>query len=170
MWHQWFNCNFMKLQEIFLCAKKVKTTTLFNNFFFFHDSLCREFKKVSCFHKPVWRFQKRGWLADFLAQPYVFEPEYTDNARWTSERRLLRQWYCVVVLQWICFEEKKLLNKVVIFVFFAHKSYSCSFIKLWLNHWCHMVYFMSLLPFWALNVVVAVYAGSESSQISSKIS
>ncbi len=33
MWHQWFNRNFMKLWEYFLCAKKTKITTLFNNFF-----------------------------------------------------------------------------------------------------------------------------------------
>ncbi len=33
-------------------------------------------------------------------------------------------------------EEIKLLNKVVIFVFFAYKKYSRSFIKLWLmNHY-----------------------------------
>ncbi len=38
-------------------------------------------------------------------------------------------------------EEQKLLNKVVIFVFFAHKKYPCSFITLWLNHWCHKEYF-----------------------------
>ncbi len=30
--------------------------------------------------------------------------------------------------------EKKLLNKVILFVFFAHKKYSRSFVKLWLNH------------------------------------
>ncbi len=33
MWHQWFNRNVMKLQEYFLCAKKIKITTLFNDFF-----------------------------------------------------------------------------------------------------------------------------------------
>ncbi len=27
MWHQWFNLNFMKLQEYFLCAKKTKIMT-----------------------------------------------------------------------------------------------------------------------------------------------
>ncbi len=37
-------------------------------------------------------------------------------------------------------EEKKLLNKVIIFVFFAHKMYSRCFIKLRLNHWCHIDY------------------------------
>ncbi len=51
----------------------------------------------------------------------------------------------------------KLLNKAIIFVFFAYKKYSCSFIKLRFNHWCHMDYFNNalILPFWALNVVVS---------------
>ncbi len=67
-------------------------------------------------------------------------------------------------------EEKNLLNKVIIFIFFAHKKYSRSFIKLSLYHWCHMDDFNDVLTtFWTLNVV-AVYAGSESSWISSKIS
>ncbi len=49
----------------------------------------------------------------------------------------------------------KLLNKCVIFVFFAHKKYSHSFKTLRLNHWCHMDYLtMSLWCFWTLNVVV----------------
>ncbi len=39
----------------------------------------------------------------------------------------------------------ELLNKVVIFVFFAYKKYSRSFIKLRLNPWCHMDYFTDLL-------------------------
>ncbi len=39
----------------------------------------------------------------------------------------------------------ELLNKVVIFVFFAHKKYSRSFVKLRLNHWCHMDYFNNVL-------------------------
>ncbi len=33
MWHRWFNRNFMKLREYFLCAKKTKIMTLFYNFF-----------------------------------------------------------------------------------------------------------------------------------------
>ncbi len=32
MWHQWFICNFMKLWEYFLCAKKTKILTLFSDF------------------------------------------------------------------------------------------------------------------------------------------
>ncbi len=69
-------------------------------------------------------------------------------------------------------EEKKLMNKVIL-VFFAHKKYSCSFIKLRLNHWCHMDYFNDVLTtFLGLErfSCIAVYAGSESSRISSKIS
>ncbi len=31
MWHQWFNLNFTKLREYFLCARKTKIMTLFNN-------------------------------------------------------------------------------------------------------------------------------------------
>ncbi len=42
-------------------------------------------------------------------------------------------------------EEKKLFNKVIIFVFFAHKKYSRSFINLRLNHCGHMDYFNNVL-------------------------
>ncbi len=31
MWRQWTNCNFTKLREYFLSARKTKITTLFNN-------------------------------------------------------------------------------------------------------------------------------------------
>ncbi len=68
-------------------------------------------------------------------------------------------------------EEKKLLNKVIIFVFFVHKKYSCSFITLQLNHWCHMDYFNDvLIAFLGLECVscIAVYGGSESSRIHKK--
>ncbi len=37
------------------------------------------------------------------------------------------------------------LNKVVIFVFFAHIKYSHSFVNLRLNHWRHLDYFNDLL-------------------------
>ncbi len=50
---------------------------------------------------------------------------------------------------WEWDRREELLDKVVIFVFFAHKKYSRSFIKLRLNHWC----FNDVLPFWALNVL-----------------
>ncbi len=58
--------------------------------------------------------------------------------------------------------------------FFAlgHKKYSYSFIKLRLNHCCHVDYFNNVLTFLGLEhgSCVAVYAGSEISRISSKIS
>ncbi len=44
---------------------------------------------------------------------------------------------------------EKLLNKVVILGFLAHKKYSHSFIKLRLNH-CTI---LPMLRFWALNLV-----------------
>ncbi len=61
MWHQWFNHNFVKLQEYFLCAKK-KKITLFNHFFSsvsvsatclweYHNA---DAKKKSMWQKYVW--------------------------------------------------------------------------------------------------------------------
>ncbi len=55
----------------------------------------------------------------------------------------------------------------------SHKKYSRSFVKLRLNPWCHLDYFTDLLAmFLDLDRVrtLAVYGGSESSQIPSKIS
>ncbi len=41
--------------------------------------------------------------------------------------------------------------------FFVHKNYYRSFIKLRLNHRCHMDYFTDvLIPLWTLNLVVAL--------------
>ncbi len=59
-------------------------------------------------------------------------------------------------------EGEKLLNKVVIY-FFAHKKYSRSFIKIWLNHWCHMDYFNDVLTIFLgleRGSCIAVYAES----------
>ncbi len=70
-------------------------------------------------------------------------------------------------------EEQKLLNDVVIFVFFAHKKYCRSFTTLRLNHWCHMDYFNNVFTtFLGLEhgSSIAVYGGPESSRISSNIS
>ncbi len=66
-----------------------------------------------------------------------------------------RSWHrtaYVVYIQWVLSKIEpgwrggdELLNKVVIFVFFAHKKYSRSFVKLRLNPWCHMDYFNDVL-------------------------
>ncbi len=58
------------------------------------------------------------------------------------------------------------LNKVVIFVFFAHRKYSHRFVILRLNRWCHVDYFNDVFTTF-LSVdrvrILAVYRGSESS-------
>ncbi len=67
----------------------------------------------------------------------------------------MKQWYCCERRLKTDTEEKTFLNKVVIFVFLAHKKYSRSFIKLRLNTditWTILM--MSLLPFWTLNMSV----------------
>ncbi len=81
----------------------------------------------------------------------------------SSERRLLCQqlytnasWYSRECTTKTNREEKILLNEVVVFVFFAHKKYSRSFIKLQLTDVTWTILKMSLLPFWALNVSVAL--------------
>ncbi len=59
----------------------------------------------------------------------------------------------------------KLLNKCVIFVFFAHKKYSHSFKTLWLNHWCHVNYYNDVLAMFLdleRGSSLAVYAGQNS--------
>ncbi len=57
---------------------------------------------------------------------------------------------CVVVLSWMLGE-----IVVIIFVFFAHKKYSRSFIQLRLNQWCHVNYFIDVL-----NIFLALECGS----------
>ncbi len=50
MWHQWFNFNVIKLWKYFLCTKKTKIMTLFNNFF----SFVSEF---DAFNRVPWRIR-----------------------------------------------------------------------------------------------------------------
>ncbi len=56
---------------------------------------------------------------------------------------------CIVILSTMAAcrsrQDEELLNKVIIFVFFVHKKYFRSFVKLWLNHWHHMDYFTDVL-------------------------
>ncbi len=54
----------------------------------------------------------------------------------------------------------ELLNKVIISVFFVHTKYSRGFVRLRLNHWCHLDYFTNLIAmFLSLDCVnyIAVY-------------
>ncbi len=58
-------------------------------------------------------------------------------------------------------DEEELFNKDVIFVFFAHKMYSHSFVKLRLNNVTWTILTMSLLHFWVWEYFrcAAVYGG-----------
>ncbi len=56
-----------------------------------------------------------------------------------------------------CRRREELLNKVVVFVFFLSKKYSRSFINYsWTTDVTWTILTMSLLPFWVLNVSVAL--------------
>ncbi len=83
----------------------------------------------------------------------------------------------VVYVQWILSKmapgwrrRNELRIKSLIFVFFAHKEYSRSFVKLRSNHWCHTDYFNNV--FWTVIVLGSLLSmgGPESSRNSSKIS
>ncbi len=82
---------------------------------------------------------------------------------------------CILVLSWMVAEtdQKRRNCWIKLFLFsFGHKKYSRSFITLRFNHWCHMGYFNDVhTKFLSLEHVscFAVYPGSESSWISSKI-
>ncbi len=86
----------------------------------------------------------------FFAQPYLFEPEYTDDE--LREMVVLHQnasisnITCMHLRTFVSKTDtkKRNLNKVN-FVFFVHKKYSRSCIKLQLNPWCHMDYFNDVL-------------------------
>ncbi len=146
MWHQWFNRNFTNLREYFLCPKK-KIMNLFNNL-----SPPRHPNNVCCSVSAACGY------AVYVVYALISMSTTYPHIHCI---RCLRMWYFPLwhyrVMWW----------RRVIFVFFAHKKYSCSFVKLWLNHWCHMKYFNDLLAkFMSLDRVriLAVYGGSESSR------
>ncbi len=92
-----------------------------------------------------------------------FQTRKTFNHFLNSNEDIFMKWYSCEHAWKTDTEEKILLNKVIIVVFFVHKMYSHSFIKLRLN-WCHIDYFNDVLTtFLGLKRVscVAVYAGSE---------
>ncbi len=150
----------MKLQEYFLCTKKTKITTLFN----------KSLRRQTSTH--VHDTTTTHVIAFFCLQTSLSASRF--NVR-TPAPVSAASHACVVVVSWWASktgtEEKKLLNKVDIFVFFVHKKYSHSFIQLRLNHWCHMDYFNDVLTtFLGPEHVscIAVYAGSESSRFNQK--
>ncbi len=107
----------------------------------------------------------RGWLAIVCPALLIWTRIYRwwikRDWRSTSEWRLLHQHALTTDM-----EKNTLLNKVFIFVFFAHKKYSCSVITVQLNHWCYTDYFNDdLTIFLGLErgSCVEVYTGSEIS-------
>ncbi len=70
---------------------------------------------------------------------FMFRSKHA-HASWYSPK-----WRLGDVEFWTWMWRDELLNKVIIVFFFAHKKYSRSFVKLWLNHWCHMDYFNDVL-------------------------
>ncbi len=80
-----------------------------------------------------------------------------------TSRGMHMLWYCRERASKSNTEENNLLNKVIIFVLFAHKKYSCSSVQP--NHWCHVDYFNDVLTtFLGLECVscIAVYAGQKA--------
>ncbi len=72
---------------------------------------------------------------------HVFEHTYTRlplHSQWLSETLSSFYNHSQHLQSPLQKTQKKWTNKVIIFVFFAHKKYSRNFIKLRLNHWCHI--------------------------------
>ncbi len=134
MWHQWFNLKSMKLWEYFLCAKKTKITTSIQQFLLFHVSLRHTFTRLPqsmdamlLMQEPVLRCRTQMCCDLFRSRGRL------TYALWFSRERASQTDTA----------EKNLSIKNI----FTHKKYSYSFIKLRMNHWCHI---------WVLNVSVAL--------------
>ncbi len=127
MWHQWFNCNFTKLQEYFLCAKKTKIMTLFNN--------------LLPLRHPCANLESITYVINVCTQIRCLRFDLNVN-NVSAYIRCLRMYYFQMEQGWR--GGRKVLNKVI-FVLSAHKKFSRSFVKLRLNHWCHMHYFNDFL-------------------------
>ncbi len=119
----------------------------------YENTFCVQ-RKLNLFMKVPWRMRMHSSACEQVAV----------HACFTLERWLLRQQHHMYASWYSCewqrtdAEKKKSFNIVVILVFFEHKTYSHSFIKLRLNHWCHMDYFNNVfITFIALNVVVELH-------------
>ncbi len=154
MWHQWFNRNFMKLQEYFL------HTNLFNNLLSsmsVFDMHSREYHNACMWY--CWHRSRHFDVETECAAPRLQAEECTCMHYGTlvnPRQRLSRKIKC-----WI---------KSLFLLSLCTKSI---LVVLSLNYWCHMGYFNNVVTtflYLEFGSCVAVYAGSESSRISSKIS
>ncbi len=114
---------------------------------YFEQHLKLRIASTSCVCASRWTSCFGNMLLHFICQISLFNIQlklifelYVKN--WFEKYVL---WYSCECMSKSDKEEKELMKKVVIFVFFAHKMYSRSFIKLRLNHWCHMDYFNDVL-------------------------
>ncbi len=113
----------------------------------------------SCSFKPV----RHPFIFGTQIKIFLMESE--------SSQTLHRQQGSLHIFSKMVLGWRQIWIKSLFFFSFAHKKYSRSFVKLLLNPWCHMDYFTDLLAtFLDLDRVrtLAVYGGSESSQIPSK--
>ncbi len=135
MWPQWFNRNFTKLREYFLCAKKTKITTLFNYFFSF----------MSVLYTRSWQYHNACVCILLLVNNaqrmrVLHQQNHTNESRMAAvTNRKRRNW-------WI-----KLL-----FLFSLHTKgiLVTSYHYGWTTDVTWTISMMSLLPFWALNMSV----------------
>ncbi len=164
MWHQGFNRNFTKLREYFLYAKK---TTLFNS----SSPLCQRsaiFKKIR-WTETAYAAYEAADTSSFIYLRFDLNENSASGMRLTEES--VRSFHPADILQngTRVTQRRLIWIKSFFFFSFAHKIYSCTFVKLRLNPWYHMDYFTDLLAtFLDLDRVrtLAVYGGSESAQIS----
>ncbi len=135
MWHQWFNHNFTKLWEYFLCANQYKNNDFILQFVSSTSTYSAILESITCVNNIC---------CSVSAAPY------TDT--FCVLMRYYPKWHFRVT------QRRRMVN---VLFFLAHKIYSRNFVKLHLNHWCHMDYFNDtmLAMFLSLNRVriLAVY-------------
>ncbi len=145
MWHQWFNRNFTKLREYFV-HKENKNNDFIQQFV----SSAALWSHVTFRSKHKRRKQHIRVQCCRHRKAYVVYVCDTLRNGATGLR-----------------EGDELLNKVVIFVVFAHKKYFRSSVKLQLNHWCHMDYFTDLLAkFLSLDCVNSIAVNGRVRELS----
>ncbi len=163
----------MKLREYFLHAKKTKITTLFNN----SSPPCLLLVTVA----PFWRISTGRKLRTLFCQL-----RHTDTSSTFIYALIWKKtaYPCGAADTEQCTQfassgyspklhGDKLLNKVVIFVSFAYKNYSRSFITLrWTSDGRWTILTMSFILFWALTVLFTWQSMGQSQApvFSSKIS
>ncbi len=92
MWHQWFNCTFMKLREYFLCTKKTKIMTSFKNVFSY----------LSVFDAHSWDYTTHACDAILLLSILLFSLYFwSDKCSLGEHKRLLSKTIGMIIdLSW----------------------------------------------------------------------